>query len=86
MTAFQIKNNIINLDIVRKISYKQNIPSRSAIDKKNLFNIEITFSNGDKENYEMTYDKFQQLIESCDDKLAFVVDDHLNTSYAEEIH
>ena len=86
MKAIQIKNNIINLDIVRKISYKQNIPSRSLVDRRNLFNVEITFSNGDKENYVMTYDKFQQLIESCDDKLAFVVDDQLNTAYAEEIH
>ena len=85
MTTFQIKNNIINLDIVRKISYKQNIPSRSAIDENNLFNIEITFSNGDKENYEMTYDKFQQLIEKCDDKLSFIVDDELNTAYTKDI-
>ena len=86
MKPIQIKNNIINLDLIRKISYDQEVPSASVIDERNLFNVEFTFSNGDKEIYEMTYDKFQQLIESCDDKLAFVVDDHLNTSYAEEIH
>ena len=60
MKAIQIKNNIINIDNVRKISYEQNIPSRSLIDDRNLFNIEFTYSNGDKENYEMTYEKFQQ--------------------------
>ena len=85
MKAIQIKNNIINLDIVRKISYKQDIPSRSLIDTRDLFNVEITFSNGDIENYEMTYEKFQHLIEKCDDKLSFVVDDELNTVYADDI-
>ena len=85
MKTIQIKNNIINLDNVRKISYEQNIPSRSLIDDRNLFNIEFTYSNGDTENYEMTYEKFQQLIEKCDDKLSFVIDDELNTVYAKEI-
>ena len=85
MKPIQIKNNIINLDLIRKISYHQNIPSKSLIDERNLFNVEFTYSNGDKENYAMTYEKFQQLIESCDDKLVFVVDDELNTVYAEDI-
>ena len=86
MNPIQIKNNIINLDLIRKISYHQDVPSTSVIDERKLFNVEITFSNGDKENYVMTYDKFQQLIESCDDKLAFVVDDELNTIFADQIN
>ncbi len=85
MKPIQIKNNIINLDLIRKISYHKDVPSTSLIDDRNLFNVEFTFSNGDKENYDMTYEKFQQLIEACDDKLAFVVDDELNTAYAKEI-
>ena len=85
MKPIQIKNNIINLDLIRKISYHQDVPSTSAIDDRKLFNVELTYSNGDKENYAMTYEKFQQLIESCDDKLAFVVDDELNTVFAEDI-
>ena len=85
MKPIQIKNNIINLDLIRKISYHQEFPSTSVIDDRKLFNVELTYSNGDKENYAMTYEKFQQLIESCDDKLAFVVDDELNTVFAKEI-
>ena len=53
--------------------------------KKNNNSINSAFSNGDKENYEMTYEKFQQLVEKCDDKLSFIVDDKLNTAYADEI-
>ena len=85
MKPIQIKNNIINLDLIRKISYDQEVPSASVIDERNLFNVEFTFSNGDIENYEMTYKKFQQLIEKCDDKLSFIIDDELNTVYADEI-
>ena len=85
MKPIQIKNNIINLDLIRKISYNQDVSSTSKIDDRNLFNVEFTFSNGDKENYDMTYEKFQLLIEACDDKLAFVIDDELNTVFAEDI-
>ena len=85
MKPIQIKNNIINLDLIRKISYHHDVTSTSAIDDRQLFNVEFTFSNGDKENYEMTYEKFQHLIEACDDKLAFVIDDELNTVFADEI-
>ena len=31
----------------------------------------------------MTYKQFHQLIEKCDDKMAFVVDDYINTAYSD---
>ena len=39
-----------------------------------MFNIEFIFTNGDSASYEVTYDKFQQLLGKYDDDLAFVID------------
>ena len=38
-----------------------------------MFNIEFIFTNGDSASYDVTYEKFQQLLEKYDD-LAFVID------------
>ena len=83
MKSIQVKNNIINLDHVRKISYEK-MPLKD-LEESNSYNVEFTYSNGDVEHYEMTHEKFQHLIDEHGGKLAFVVDDHLNTFYAEEI-
>lgn len=83
MKPIQIKNNIINLNLIRKISYTK--LQLHDYDEPNNFDVEFTFSNGDIEKHEMTYDKFQHLIEICDDKMTFVIDDTINTRYAHEL-
>ena len=77
MRVIQVKNNIINLDHVRKISYQQDVSPESKTDDIQKFNVEFIFTNGDSASYDVTYEKFQQLLEKYDD-LAFVIDDKVN--------
>ena len=83
MKNFQIKNNIINLEHIRKMSYTK-LPTQdmtSDLDSEH-YDIELTYSNGDKENYEMTYDKFQYFMKILDTK-PFVIDDKINSRLAD---
>ena len=77
MNVIQIKNNIINLDHVRKFSYQHEVSPKIKMYDHQLFNIEFIFTNGDSASYEVTYEKFQQLLEKYDD-LAFVIDNKVN--------
>ena len=73
MNVIQIKNNIINLDHVRKFSYQHEVSQKIKMFDNQMFNIEFIFTNGDSANYDVTYEKFQQLLEKYND-LAFVID------------
>ena len=83
MKTIQIKNNIINLEQIRKISYSK-MPTEDY-DEPNNYKIQFTYSNGDTENYDMTYEKFQSLLDIIDNKVSFVIDDTINTRFAHEI-
>ena len=78
MNVIQIKNNIINLDHVRKFSYQHEVSPQIKMFDNQMFNIEFIFTNGDSASYDVTYEKFQQLLEKYDDDLAFVIDDKVN--------
>ena len=64
MNTISIKNNIINLDHIRKLSYQEIKYTKIVNDETKYFEIELTFINGDTATYEMTYDKFQKLLNS----------------------
>ena len=83
LNTFQINNNFINLSMVQRISHGKAYDNDDEIQ---CFNVECIYQDGTSENHEMTYKQFQELIEKCDDKMAFVVDDYINTAYSEELH
>ena len=80
LNTFQVNNNFINLSTVQRISHGKAYDNDNEIQ---CFNVEFVYHDGTAENHEMTYEEFQQLIEKCDDKMAFVVDDYINTAYSE---
>ena len=82
LNTFQINNNCINLSKVQRISHGKAYDNDNEIQ---CFNVEFVYHGGAAENHEITYEEFQQLIERCDDKMAFVVDDTINTRFAHEI-
>ena len=83
LNTFQVNNNFINLSTVQRISHGKAYDNDNEIQ---CFNVEFIYQDGTSENHEMTYKQFQELIEKCDDKMAFVVDDYINTAYSEELH
>ena len=83
LNTFQINNNFINLSTVQRISHGKAYDDDNEIQ---CFNVEFVYHDATAENHEMTYEEFQQLIEKCDDKMAFVIDDYINTAYSEELH
>ena len=85
MNTIPIKNNIINLDHVRKLSYQAIKHTKPVDDETKYFEIEFTFTNGDTASYEMTYEKFQKILGKYDDDITFVIDDKLNTGFYENI-
>ena len=80
LNTFQVNNNFINLNTVQKISHGKAYDNDNEIQ---CFNVEFVYHDGTAENHEMTYEEFQPLIEKCDDKMAFVVDDYINTAYSD---
>ena len=82
LNTFQVNNNFINLSTVQRISHGKAYDNDNEIQ---CFNVEFVYHDGTVENHEMTYEEFQQLIERCDDKMTFVVDDYINTVLSEEI-
>ena len=75
-------NNFINLSTVQRISHGKAYDNDNEIQ---CFNIEFVYHDGTAENHEMTYEEFQQLVEKCDAKMAFVVDDYINSALSQEI-
>ena len=82
LDLFQLNNSFINLNTVQRITHGKPYDDENEIQ---CFDIEFVFHDGTTKIYKTTYEKFQQLIEKCDDKLSFVVDDELNTVYADDI-
>ena len=82
LNTFQVNNNFINLSTVQRISHGKAYDNDNEIQ---CFNVEFVYHDGKAENHEMTYEEFQQLIEKCDDKMAFVIDDYINSVLAEDI-
>ena len=82
LNTFQVNNNFINLSTVQRISHGKAYDNDNEIQ---CFNVEFVYHDGTAENHEMTYEEFQQLIERCDDKMTFVIDDYINSVLAEEI-
>ena len=80
LNTFQVNNNFINLSTVQRISHGKAYDNDNEIQ---CFNVEFVYHDGTAENHEMTYEEFQQLIEKCDDKMAFVIDDYINTAYSD---
>ena len=83
LNTFQVNNNFINLSTVQRISHGKAYDNDNEIQ---CFNVEFVYHDGTTENHEMTYEEFQQLIEKCDTKMEFVIDDYINTAYSEELH
>jgi len=82
LNTFQVNDHFINLSMIQKITHGKAYDNK---DEVQCFNIEFVYQDGTAENHEMTYEKFQQLIERCDDKMTFVVDDYINNVLSEEI-
>ena len=82
LNTFQVNDHFINLSMIQKITHGEAYDNK---DEVQCFNIEFVYQDGTAENHEMTYEKFQQLIERCDDKMTFVVDDYINNVLSEEI-
>ena len=81
LNTFQVNNNFINLNTVQKISHGKAYDNDNEIQ---CFNVEFIYHDGTAENHEMTYEEFQQLIEKCDDNIAFVIDNYINTAYSDD--
>ena len=82
LSTFQINNNIINLNTVQRITHGKPFEDENEVQ---CFDVEFLYNDGRYESHDITYDKFQHLIEICDKQLTFVVDDYINTKCAEEI-
>ena len=80
LNTFQVNNNFINLSTVQRISHGKAYDNDDEIQ---CFNVEFVYHDGTAENHEMTYEEFQQLVDKCDVKIAFVVDDYINTAYSD---
>ena len=82
LNTFQVNDHFINLSMIQKITHGK---AYDNDDEVQCFNVEFIYQDGKSEQHEMTYKAFHQLIERCDDKMTFVVDDYINTVLAEEI-
>ena len=82
LNTFQINNSFINLSSVQRITHSKPYDDDNEIQ---CFDVEFVLHDGRTEMHKFTYEKFQKLIEKCDDKLSFIIDDELNTAYAKEI-
>ena len=82
LNTFQVNNNFINLSSVQRISHGKAYDNDNEIQ---CFNVEFVYHDGTAENHEMIYEEFQQLVEKCDAKMAFVVDDYINSALSQEI-
>ena len=58
MKPFQVNNNIINLNLVKKIDHEQ---PRLDDNSHLIYNVKFIYYNGKTENYEITQEKFRDL-------------------------
>ena len=63
MNYFSIKNNLINLDNVLKISLKKDEEHLGDLD---LYHITFTFTDGSEDTYDIMQDKLKELMFVCD--------------------
>jgi len=63
MKYFSIKNNLINLDNVLKISLKKDKQHMGDLD---LYHITFTYTNGSEDKYDILQDKLKELMDVCD--------------------
>ena len=63
MKYFSIKNELINLDNVLKISLKKDKEHMGDLD---LYHITFTFINGLTDTYDIKQDKLKELLVICD--------------------
>jgi hypothetical protein len=63
MKYFSIKNNLINLDNILKISLKKDEQHIGDLD---LYHVTFTYTNGSEDNYDIMQDKLKELMDVCD--------------------
>ena len=63
MNYFSIKNNLINLDNVLKISLKKDEQHMGDLD---LYHITFTYTDGSGDTYDIMQDKLKELMDVCD--------------------
>ena len=63
MKYFSIKNNLINLDNVLKISLKKDEQHMGDLD---LYHITFTYTNGSEDTYDIMQDKLRELMDVCE--------------------
>ena len=63
MKYFSIKNNLINLDNVLKISLKKDEQHMGDLD---LYHITFTYTNGSEDTYDILQDKLRELMDICE--------------------
>ena len=68
MNYFSIKNNLINLDNVLKISLKKDEENLGDLD---LYHITFTYTNGSEDTYDILQDKLKELMDGCDTSVEF---------------
>lgn len=66
MKYFSIKNNLVNLDNVLKISLNKDAEHMGDLD---LYHITFTFTNGAEDKYDILQDKLRELMDLCDTSL-----------------
>ena len=68
MKYYSIKNNLINLDNVLKISLKKDDQNLGDLD---LYHITFTYINGSEDTYDILQDKLKELLDICDTSIEF---------------
>ena len=68
MNYFSIKNNLINLDNVLKISLKKDEQHMGDLD---LYHITFTFTDGSEDTYDIMQDKLKELLDVCDSRISY---------------
>jgi hypothetical protein len=63
MKYFSIKNELINLENVLKISLNKDKEHMGDLD---LYHITFTFTNGSEDTYDILQDKLRELMDVCD--------------------
>ena len=62
MKYFSIKNNLINLDNILKISLKKDEQHIGDLD---LYHVTFTYTNGSEDTYDILQDKLRELMDGC---------------------
>ena len=68
MKYFSIKNELINLDNVLKISLKKDKEHMGDLD---LYHITFIFTNGMEDKHDILQDKLRELMDICETSIEF---------------